>query len=110
MLERVAVALGSGGNQIAGAIFAGEIESVEGAERSNLESGNAVDGVVDGAGGAGEVKNEINFADVNGSQISRSTSSKRGSRRRCSRLERRPVSRLSTATTCQPSPRRASHR
>jgi hypothetical protein len=42
----------------------GYVEGVEGAERSNLESGDAVVAVVHGAGRAGEVKNVVDFADI----------------------------------------------
>ena len=53
------------------AVFAGEIESVKGSERTDLQSGDAVDGVVDGTGGAGEVKDVSQLCrQSNGSQIS----------------------------------------
>ena len=62
----VAVALGGGGVEVAGAIFAGEVEGVDGAGGADEEGFGAETGVVGGAGGRGEVEDEVDFAGVEG--------------------------------------------
>ena len=62
----VAVALGGGGVEIACAIFAGEVEGVDGAGGADEEGLGPKTGVVDGAGRGGEVEDEIDFARVEG--------------------------------------------
>ncbi len=66
MLKGIAVALGGGRHEILRVVFERDFEGVECSQRSNFQCGNAVDGVIDGAGGAGKVEDEINFADVEG--------------------------------------------
>ena len=58
----VAVALGGGGVEIACAVFAGEVEGVDGAGGADKEGLDAKPGVVDGAGRRGEVEDEIDRA------------------------------------------------
>src|SRR5215469_9539333 len=63
---RVAVALGRGGMQKSGAIFAGEVESIDGAGGAYKEGFGTETGVVVGTGGRGEVEDEIDFAGIEG--------------------------------------------
>jgi hypothetical protein len=44
----------------------GDIESVKSSQRPTLEGGDAVDGVIDRTGGAGEVKYKVHLAHVEG--------------------------------------------
>ncbi len=60
----VAVALGCRGVEVAGVVFAGEVEGVESAGGTDEESLGAEAGVVCGAGGRGEVEDEVYFAGV----------------------------------------------
>jgi hypothetical protein len=62
----VAVALGGGGVEEAGAIFAGEVERVDGAGGADQEGLRAEAVVVDGAGGRGEVEDEVDRAGIEG--------------------------------------------
>ena len=66
MLQRIAVALGSGRDEIFRAVFVRDVERVKSSERADFQRGDAVNGVVDGTGGAGEVKNVIDVAHVEG--------------------------------------------
>src|SRR5580704_75113 len=66
MLEGISVALGSGRHQILRAVFECDVEGVKSSEGSDFQRGNSVDGVVDWARGAGEMEDEIDFADVEG--------------------------------------------
>ncbi len=66
MFEGIAVALGGGRDKIFCAVFVGDIEGVKSSERSDFQRRDAVDGVIDRAGGAGEVKDVIDSADVEG--------------------------------------------
>ncbi len=66
VLERIAVALGCGRDEILCAVFVGDLEGVESSERSDFQRGNPVEGVIDRAGGAGEVEDVIDGADVEG--------------------------------------------
>ena len=62
----VAVALGGGGVQEAGVIFAREVEGVDGSGGADEEGFGAEAGVVDGRGGRGEVEDEVDGAGVEG--------------------------------------------
>ncbi len=66
MLERIAVTLRCRRHQIPGVVFLRDIERVKCADRPDLQRGDAVDSVVHGAGRAGEVKNVIDLAHVEG--------------------------------------------
>jgi len=66
MLEWIAVTLGSGRDEILRTVFFRDFESVESSERSDLQSFDSVNGVVDGTGGTGEVEDKINFAGIEG--------------------------------------------
>jgi hypothetical protein len=44
----------------------GDIEGVKRSEAADFQRGDAVDGVIDRTGGAGEVENVIDFANVEG--------------------------------------------
>ena len=111
MLQRIAVAFGSRRDEIFRAVLAGDVERVKRAQGTDLESGDAVQGVIHRTGGAGEVENVIDFTAVEGLvDIDTAEVQTAISLRRCSRFDRFPVSRLSTATTEYPSPRRASHK
>ncbi len=58
----IAVALRGGGVEIAGAVFAGEVEGVDGAGGADEQGLDAEAGVVDGAGRRGEVEDEVDVA------------------------------------------------
>src|SRR5580704_1517547 len=60
----IAVALGGRGVEVAGAMFAGEVERVEGAGGADEEGLGTKTSVVSGAGRRGEVEDEIDFARV----------------------------------------------
>ena len=62
----IAVALGGGGMQEAGVIFAREVEAVDGADGADEEGLRAEAGVVHGRGGRGEVEDEVDGAGVEG--------------------------------------------
>ncbi|SPF43877.1 hypothetical protein SBA1_500028 [Candidatus Sulfotelmatobacter kueseliae] len=66
MLQRIAVALGSGRHQIFRAVLAGQVESVKSSKGTDFQRRNAVNAVVDGAGRAGKVEDEVNLAHVEG--------------------------------------------
>jgi hypothetical protein len=63
---RIAVALRGGGVEIACAIFAGEIESIDGSGGADEEGLDAKTGVVDGACRRGKVEEEIDFTRIEG--------------------------------------------
>ena len=62
----IAVALGGGGVQVAGVVLAREVERVDGAGGADEQGLDAEAGVVDGAGGRGEVEDEVDGAGVEG--------------------------------------------
>src|ERR1700733_762994 len=64
MFQRIAVALGGGRDEILRVVFERDVEGVKSSEGSDFQSGNSVDGVIHRAGGAGEVENEVDFADI----------------------------------------------
>src|SRR5581483_2522378 len=66
MLQRIAVALGGGRNQILGPVFFRDLERMKRAQRSNFQGSNAVGHVIYRAGGAGKVKDIIHFAAIKG--------------------------------------------
>ena len=66
MLEGVAVAFGSGGDEIFGVVFFCDFEGIESSERSDAQRGDAMEGVIDRAGGAGEVEDVIDLTHVEG--------------------------------------------
>ena len=66
MLQRIAVAFRGRGDEIFRAIFARDFERVKSSNRPHLERGDSVQGVVHGAGWAGEVENIIYRAAIEG--------------------------------------------
>ena len=64
MLERVAVAFRGRRDEIFRAVPVGDVEGVERTERADLKGRNAVNGVIHGTGGAGEVEYVVDAAGV----------------------------------------------
>ena len=106
----VAVALGGGGVEVAGAVFAGEVEGVDGSGGADEEGFDAEAGVVDGAGGRGEVEDVIDLARVEGLADVLLEQAEAALVLEVARLARLPVLRLSTPMTVWPSASRASQR
>ena len=66
----IAVALGGGGLEIAGAVFARQVRGVDGAGGADEEGFGAEPCVVDGTGGRCEVEDEVYRAGIEGVQMS----------------------------------------
>ena len=64
MFQRVAIALRSRGDEIFRAVLAGDLERMKSAHGSDLQSGDAMQGVVDWTRRAGKVKHVIHLAAV----------------------------------------------
>ena len=66
VLQGIAVTLGGGRNQVLGPVFMGYFESVKCSEGTDLECGDAVNGVVDGTGRTGKMEDIVDLAHVKG--------------------------------------------
>ncbi len=66
MLQRIAVALRRGRDEILRTVLERDLEGMESSQRTDFQRGNAVNRVIHRAGGTGEVEDEIDRADVEG--------------------------------------------